>query len=194
MYFDEPIVKANASNIRFPKICPVCGERTTKATRLTLAPRRKRYLRASWDPMYFPSARRRLGLSLPDLKTFVIPVCENHYYQDEAECRYKFLCVVSDGLCGAGFIFAIMAIGSALWVQHSIPSWALSMSGVFVLFIALTLYAFRPNQFQVGFKIIGFDAGLENVLFQFKNIEYREAFLQENPMHSELVNWIVRTG
>lgn len=127
-----------------------------------------------------------------ELKTFIVPVCEDHYYGDQADCRYKFLCFVSDGFCSVAMMLAMLTIGGNIWAGHPVDQWALLTIMVFVVFMTLTLYAFRANAFQTAVRIVGFDPSLENVIFEFKNPGYRDAFLKENPMSSELVNWVVR--
>jgi hypothetical protein len=41
-------------------------------------------------------------------------------------------------------------------------------------------------------RIVGFDAGLQNIWLDFKNREYRDDFLKENPMTAELVSWVLK--
>ena len=89
-------------------------------------------------------------------------------------------------------MFAMMTIGGNIWAGHPVNQWALLTIMVFVVFMVLTLYAFRPNAFQAAVRIVGFDPSLENVIFEFKNPGYRDAFLKENPMSSELINWVIR--
>ncbi|UCE09022.1 MAG: hypothetical protein JSW61_08495 [Candidatus Thorarchaeota archaeon] len=133
-----------------------------------------------------------MGLGPLELKTFVVPVCEDHQYTDEFTCRPRVLCMVGDGLCLAGLIFALMTFGNLLWAGRPVSVIELWPFALFGLFMILTLVAFRPNRFQAMFRIVGFDVNRDNVLFEFKNSDYREAFLRENPMNADLVNWVIR--
>ncbi len=54
--------------------------------------------------------------------------------------------------------------------------------------------AFRPNVLQRAVKIVGFDPGMQNILIVFKDKPYRDMLIQENPMTTELVSWIVKPG
>ncbi|MHA1960874.1 MAG: hypothetical protein ACW99U_11610 [Candidatus Thorarchaeota archaeon] len=192
-YFDEPLVRANSSKVRFPKVCPVCNEHATSNTRVTIAPTKKQYLRPEWDPSFYPSARRRMRLGAMELKTFVVPVCSDHLYADESTCRPRVLCMVADGICLAGLLFALMTLGNLFWLGYQVTFIEFWPFMLFGLFMTMTFIAFRPNAFQTRFRIVGFDTRHDNVLFDFKNKEYREAFLKENPMTADLVNWVIRS-
>jgi len=56
----------------------------------------------------------------------------------------------------------------------------------------MTAIAFRPNALARAVKIIGFDVGMQNILLAFKSDSYRDEFIKENSMHSELVRWILK--
>lgn len=190
-YFKTPLVRAEIGRIRFPKICPVCASPTTKTTLVSMTPGRKRYLSASWDPVYIVPRLRKEFIKTQETIQFSVPVCDCHNYIDEAEWRYKTLCLISDGLCGVAAVFAYLVLGWTLWHNYPIPLWVMGMIALFAVFMVLTKLAFRPNPFQRSFSIVGFDAGVQNVLFKFKSKSYRRAFIKQNPMTSELINWIV---
>ncbi len=190
-YFKTPLVRAEIGRIRFPKMCPVCGSPATTDTLVTVTPGRKQYLSASWDPVYIVPRLRRTFIRSHEMVRFSVPVCDYHNYLDETEWRYKTLCLISDGLCAVATVLAYLVLGGTLWHNEPIPFWVVGMIMMFVVFMALTRLAFRPNPFQRSFGIVGFDAGVQNVLFKFKNKKYRQAFMRENPMIAELINWIV---
>ncbi len=188
--FKEPFVRVNTGKIRFPKMCPICGSNVTKAMRISTVPGRKQWLRPEWDPMYW-SGKRRFGMSLSQAQTFIVPVCEDHYYGDRSEWRHRLLCVVVDGILMAMFFLAFLIMGSNFWLGRVNPFWVYLVLGVFVVAMALSYLAFKSNQFESAFRIVGFDADLQHVWLKLKNHEYRDALLNENPMSSELVNWII---
>jgi hypothetical protein len=100
--------------------------------------------------------------------------------------------MVADGICLAGLLFALMTLGNLFWIGYEVTLIEFWPFLVFGLFMILTLVAFRPNAFQAKFRIVGFDVRNDNVIFDFRNRRYREAFLQENPMNADLVNWVIR--
>jgi len=130
-------------------------------------------------------------MSLSEAQTFIVPVCEDHYYGDESKCRLRLLCVVADGILMAMFFLAFLIMGSNFWLGRVNPFWVYLVLGVFVVAMALSYLAFKSNQFESAFRIVGFDADLQHVWLKLKNHEYRDALLNENPMSSELVNWII---
>ena len=70
----------------------------------------------------------------------------------------------------------------------------MAFTAFFGFSLFLTWIAFRPNALQRAVKIIGFDPGMQNILLVFKDEMYRETVIQDNPMASELVSWIVKPG
>jgi len=191
-FFKEPIVRVNATSIRFPRMCPICGSNVSKAIRVSTIPGRKRWLRPQWDPLYGTRARRRFGISLPQAQTFVVPVCEEHHYVDESEWRYRLMYLIIDGILIFALFIALLIMGSNFWLGRANPFWVYTVLTVFVVAMVLSYLAFRSNPFESVFRIVGFDAGLQHVWLQLKNHEYRDAFLNENPLSSELVSWIIR--
>ena len=190
-FFEVPIVRVNTTRIRFPRICPICGSNATKTMRISTIPGRKQWLRPQWDPMFW-SGTQRFGMSLSQAQTFIVPVCEDHYYGDESKCRYRLLCIVADGILMVMSLFALASIGSDFWLGRASAFWVYPVLSFFAVAMALSYFAFKSDPFESCFRIIGFDAGLQHVWLQLKNHEYRDAFLNENPTSSELVSWIIR--
>ncbi len=130
-------------------------------------------------------------MSLSQAQTFIVPVCEDHYYVDKSEWRHRLLCVVVDGILMEMFFFALLIMGSNFWLGRASAFWVYAILTVFVVAMVLSYLTFRLNPFESAFRIVGFDAALQNVWLLLKNHEYRDAFLNENPVSSELVNWII---
>ena len=191
-YFDKPAVRVQLSRVRFPKICPVCGAPATILSRITLTERGSRYLNRSWDPYYSPYARIRSQLPDPKHRVLPIYVCEKHHYSDEGADRYQSCCFITDGFAMAFFFFGLLFIGDAFYRGRPLPFWSVVFSIFFALSLSLTWFAFRPNAIQRAVQIVGFDPGMQNILLVFDNELYREAVIQDNPMTTELVSWIVR--
>lgn len=193
-YFEEPAVRLDLSRVRFPKICPVCGTPASTLSRITIVSGKTRYLNRSWDPAYTRAftLSARPSLPAPKLKVLPIYVCENHYHTDDGEDRYKSLCFIVDGFAMVFLFFGLMFLGDSFYRGRPIPFWSLAFSAFFAGSLFLTWIAFRPNALQKAVKIIGFDAGFQNVLIAFKDKSYRDLIIKENPMSSELVSWIVK--
>ena len=196
LFLEEPAVRVELSRVRFPKVCPVCGASASVLSRITLSSGGSTYLNRAWDPRYMPtlSTSARPSLPTPKLKVLPIYVCENHYHTDEGEDRYKSLCFIVDGLAMAFFVFGLFFLGDSFYRGRPIPFWSMAFSAFFGLSLFLTWIAFRPNALQRAVKIVGCDSGMQNILLVFKNKSYRDLIIQDNPMTSELVSWIVKPG
>ena len=192
-YFDEPIVRVDLSRTRFPKICPVCGARATALSRITIVSGRPQYLHHQWDPYNNTQVRRKHGNPQVNLKVLPIQVCDDHYYTDEDEDRYKSLCLIVDGLTMTFMLFALLFLGDSISRGRAISPWVSIFTAIFVLSMIITAIAFRPNALARAVKIIGFDAGMQNILLAFKSASYRDEFIKENAMHSELVRWVLKS-
>ncbi|MFW9957571.1 MAG: hypothetical protein ACFFCT_05835 [Candidatus Odinarchaeota archaeon] len=192
-YFDEPIVSVDLSRVRFPKTCPVCGACATALSRMTIVTGRPQYLRHEWDPHYNPSVRRKGGIPQPNLKVLPIQVCADHYYTDEGEDRYKSLCLIVDGLAMAFMFFGLIFLGDSISRGRLISPWVTIFVAIFIMSMVITVIVFRPNALARSVKIIGFDAGMQHILLEFKSTSYRDEFIKENAMHSELVRWVMKT-
>jgi hypothetical protein len=178
--------------MRFPKKCPVCGAAATEVTRITVMPGRKQHLRPAWDPIYDPALRRWSGFNLPETRTLLIPVCEDHLYSDEDYWRYKMLCILADGFSMIMLTFALLTLGGNLWRGVSSDAWAFGIIAVAVASFIASITAFRPKPIESAVRIVGFDGGLQYIWLDFKNREYREEFMKENPMTAELVSWVLK--
>ncbi|MBE0526989.1 MAG: hypothetical protein IH631_08610, partial [Candidatus Thorarchaeota archaeon] len=80
----------------------------------------------------------------------------------------------------------------AFYRGRPIPFWSMASSAFFAFSMFLTWLAFRPNALQRAVRIVGFDPGLQHILLVFKDKSYRDTVIQDNPMSTELVSWIVK--
>lgn len=191
--FKRPIVRATFDKVRFPRICPICGDSASKTTRITTTPGKKRYIRPEWDPLLHQSMKRSMGgIPQDETKTLVAHVCDEHYRSDEGDTNYKLLCFIGDGCLSAVLLFALLITGGNIWNGRPIDPYFFAIVGIFFIAIGFTIYAFRAAPLQSAIKIVGFDMGLQTIWIQFKLSEYRDAFIKENQMHAELVQWIIR--
>lgn len=189
--FNHPVIRVPVENIRFPKICPVCGIQTTQRTRLTASTHRHRYLRPYWDPNFRRSGKR-MNPGNPETRSFIIPVCEDHKQPDDGEANYRILCTLGDSIMFSVFFFAVLIAGGDLWSGRAISTSFYVIAAIFFASLFITVYAFRPNIFRSSVRIVGFDQDFRNVWLDFKNSEYREAFITENQMTAELVWWVTK--
>ena len=186
--FNEPLVRVRISRLRFPKSCPVCGEPPTATTLITTSPKRKRYLRPQWDPAFYSQS----GLSLPQKKTFLIPVCDDHEMLDDGVWRLRGIVSLFVAVVASSSIFVLMFAGSDIWNGYGIRPWVPGYFLILAISIILGYFAFRPNVLESAVKIIGFDFDVQYVWLNLKNPEYRRKFIEENKMNAELVSWIVK--
>jgi hypothetical protein len=190
--FDPPIVKVPAERVNFPDICPVCTSEATERVRVVAYPDKRGYLRPGWNPGHTPSARRRLDLPTPESRTFLVPVCEDHYYTGDVDWRLKTICVLANGISFSLLFFAWLNFANALTNESGIQWWIFGAGIFFAVTILAIPLAFGMNKLQKSLRIVGFDPAAQNVWIQLKNDEYREEFLKENAMDTELVSWVKR--
>ena len=189
-HFNEPIVRAKISRIRFPKTCPVCGAPATKTARISTNPGRKVWLRPSWDPKFNPWGKNQFGNAVT--KSFLVDVCENHAMSDNAEMRVRGLSSIIASIVAAASFFALFYAGSDYWAGRAVSPWVYSYLLILVFSLFFVYISFRPSALESSFKIIGFDFELQHVWLAMSNPLYRDIFMKENPMAAELVSWIVK--
>lgn len=190
--FDQPIVRAKINTIRFPKICPVCGKPATTTTWVSTRPHTKNGLRPQWNPAYFPSQRKRLGLKLPEKKSFQLRVCEDHQAADEGYWRMRGITSLVLTIVASVSIFVIMFAGADLWAGRELSPWVGSYLLVLSASVLAGIIVFRPNALEASFNIIGFDFDVQYVWLKLKDPGYLNDFVSENEMNAELVNWVVK--
>lgn len=191
-YFEEPVVRVETLKARFPKTCPVCGSPATGIVRMRIASGGSNYLRREWDPAYTPGVRGRQSLQTSEMKVLLVQVCEDHADPDAGSDRAQTLCIIVDGLLLGFLFFALLFIGDTISRGRSLTFWPILFVGLFVIAMGLTGIAFMPNALARAVRIVGFDAGMQNVMIAFKNPEYRDEFMQENQMTADLVSWILK--
>ena len=185
--FKDPLVRVRVSRVRFPKICPVCGEEATETNQVICTPRKTQFL--SQGPSA-PYERRRMGIPLPEVKTFHVYVCEDHALDDGGILRLRAASSFYALLALCMLVFAIMVIGNDIRLGRALTLW----TGLFFMFVAasmiLAIFAFRPFGLEAAFRIIGFDYDLRHVWLQLENPLYRETLYNLNAMDAQLVSWI----
>ena len=186
-FFDEPVVRVETLKARFPRTCPVCGSPATKIMRMKIA-RGTEFT----DPAYSLSVRRKVGPEHPEMQVLRVQVCEDHANPDAGTDRYQTLCILVDGLLVGFLVFGLLFIGDSFWRGRPMSIWPFLIIGLFGLAMILTTVAFMPNAVAKAVRIVGFDAGMQNVLIAFKSPMYRNEFMQENQMTAELVSWILK--
>jgi hypothetical protein len=187
-YFDEPVVRVETLKARFPKTCPICGSPATNIVRMRISKSG-----TIWDnPEYIPYVRRRQNSLTPEMKVLLVQVCEDHTDPDAGTDRAQTLCIIVDGLLLGFLLFALLSIGDSFWRGRSMTFWPFLFIGLFALAMSLTKVAFMPNALAKAVRIVGFDAGMLNIMIAFKNSDYRDEFMQENQMTAELVSWILK--
>jgi len=193
-YFEEPVVRVELSKVRFPKLCPVCGVTASIPSRITLTSGKSETMSRSMNLRYSRHLRRIPQIPQPKMRVLRIFVCEDHYDTDEGEDRYKSFCFIIDGFAMVFFFFGLLFLGDAFSRGKPIPFWSVAFSVLFAFSLFSTWIAFRQKDLQRAVQIVGFDSSMQNVLLSFKNKSYQEAVIQENPMATELVSWIVKPG
>ena len=186
-YFDEPVVRVETLKARFPRTCPVCGSPATEIFRMKIAQGTE-----FTDPAYSLSVRRKVGSQQPEMQVLRVQVCEDHADPDAGTDRIQTLCILVDGLLLGFLLFGLLIIGDSISRGLPISILPILIIGLFALAMVLSKVAFMPNAVAKAVRIVGFDAGMQNVLIAFKSQTYRDDFMQENQMTAELVRWILK--
>jgi hypothetical protein len=126
-------------------------------------------------------------------KILPFPVCEEHNFTHDEQERLRSLCIVVDGFAMAFLLFGLLLAGDALWRGRAVSPISFGVVVFFTVSLLATLYTFRPNALERAVRIVGFDAGMRHILIRFENDQYRDEFVSENPLSSELISWIVRS-
>jgi hypothetical protein len=179
-YFKEPLVMAKISQLRFPKVCPVCASSSTTLTRISAKQNSKQWLRPHWNPAFDASS-----------KNFLLYVCEDHNVADEGSMRVRGLAMLLASILVGMSVFALIFAGYDIASGYGIHPITIIYLLALAFSFAFGYIAFRPTSLEAFVRIIGFDFDSKYVWLQLKNREYRERFLEENQMNSEIVNWIV---
>jgi hypothetical protein len=117
-----------------------------------------------------------------------VQICEDHADPDAGTDRIQTLCILVDGLLLGFLLFGLLFIGDSISRGLPISIWPILTIGLFALAMVLSKVAFVPNAVAKAVRIVGFDAGMQNVLIAFKCPTYRDEFIQENQMTAELVS------
>ncbi|TFG34545.1 hypothetical protein EU527_02710 [Candidatus Thorarchaeota archaeon] len=191
-FFDEPLIRAKIGKIQFPKLCPVCGEVTTTSTWITTTPRRTQISRANWRVGFYAAEQKRLCLALNEKKSFHVHVCENHDISDDGEWRTRLLAMLLISIVASLSIFFFIFNGNSFWNGDIFNPWMHGFLIIALVSIVFAYFAFKPNALESSFQIIGFDYDIQYVWLKLKNPEYRAKFVEENPLDTQLANWIVK--
>ena len=133
------------------------------------------------------------GVKGKETRFFRVPVCADHYIsEDEDHGGHKAYCIIFDVIGVALVFFAFIMASHDFRLGRPIPSWVYMILIIFVIMLAITRFVFNINPLESSIRIIGFDKNMINVWFEFENPEYRDKFIEENPMNAELVKWIIR--
>ncbi|MHA1908988.1 MAG: hypothetical protein ACW98Y_16935 [Candidatus Thorarchaeota archaeon] len=183
-YFDEPIVRIGIEDARFPKMCPICGEKGEHTARIWASPHKME------NPRY--ATRKGPRLTSKGTKALLVFVCDEHYKSDEGSGRPRVACTFGSGLMIAILVFAGIIAGGDIWSGRPINNVFYMVVLMFFLVSVLSFLAFRPGPLEASIKVIGFDLGFRNIWLQFQRTDYRERFCEENAMKVELVRWIAK--
>ncbi|MFW9850364.1 MAG: hypothetical protein ACFFF4_14625, partial [Candidatus Thorarchaeota archaeon] len=119
-------------------------------------------------------------------------VCDEHYKSDEGSARPRVACTFGSGVMVSILLFAVMIAGGDLWAGRPINNVFYFVLLLFSVVLVFNILAFKPGPLESSIKVIGFDLGFRNMWIQFKRTDYRDRFVEENPLKVELVRWIAK--
>lgn len=191
-FFDEPLVRVKLGGMRFPKYCPVCGAPSTTFTWITASTRRNQLIHSRRRPVISATRHERIGLTQEEKKSFHIHVCDDHCVSDDGEWRFRTLAMSIVSIIASFSIFIFIIYGRSIWRGSGSSIWTQLYLLVLFASILIAFVAFRSNALESAFQIVGFDFDIQYVWLKLKNPDYRNMFIQENPMNAELANWILK--
>jgi hypothetical protein len=136
--------------------------------------------------------RRNKRVDDVNTKSFVLDVCEDHEMSDNAELKLRGISMIIASIIAGVSIFALIYAGSDFWLGRPVSPWVYSYIFILSLSLLLGYVAFRPSALEASVKIIGFDFEQQYVWLRLKNRGYLEQLLSDNPMDTELVNWVIK--
>jgi hypothetical protein len=185
------IIRVKIGSIVFPEVCPVCMREADDIVRMTVNLYSYGGALESSNPQAalrekLARSNGRITFAIPGL-SFTVPVCERHAPRDIPD-KHKvvwFFSMLGGMYPGVFFLFLTL---NAIYTQSDfIPFLVPWVITVLILGI-ISGYIFFPRSFQRYFKILDIESSGENVLLVLSNPEYRNQFLESNPMHAEVVD------
>jgi hypothetical protein len=138
------------------------------------------------------NARGRNQILNAEVKSFLVDVCDDHSISDNAEMKARTLSTVLASIVAGVSVFALMYAGADYWAGNTLSPWVYTYLLILGMSLLFAYVSFRPTALEASFRIIGFDFDLQHVWLAMRNPNYRNLFVNENPVSAELVTWIVK--
>ncbi|MDF1539152.1 MAG: hypothetical protein P1Q69_09630 [Candidatus Thorarchaeota archaeon] len=184
------IVRASLSKSVFPEVCPVCMEEAEDLVAIIIMETRSHWnetrgLVSGWTK---PEDKGELILSeARGGTTFWIPACLQHGSDSMTTPKKKVLSAV--GFMVLFYPLLYFILGALTAREFSRP--LLPILGPMVFIIALMvidiMYGFYPRAIERNIRFLDINRAKDEVMILLKNNEYRDLFLESNPMHAALL-------
>ncbi len=187
----QTLVKAKITDIRFPEFCPVCMEEAEDLVALSVftGPDNR------WDERKgllsgWARGEDKVDIALAQARgvtTFWVPACLIHGSGSISTTGKKVMSI-------AGFMFLFypllyFLLGLIVAIEYSRPILD-SLIPALLLVLAIIIdiaYGFFPRPLERSVRFLSVDDVKDEVVIHIKNPAYRDLFLNENSMTSELL-------
>jgi len=175
---EEFLVRLESADIKFPKVCPICGEPATKkgiiltSLRIRSNPRfspRSGYIQ--WPRQ--PPTHVRKGLD--------IPICEQHFLSDAAKKRIRGPSGVCGGLLVLLLLFVITNVVFRLMDRMPVSFYWYLLLVLSLGLSVITLLQLGPSELDTAISIKRVEIGSSWIVLKLRNQWYLDELLRLNP-------------
>ncbi len=187
--FEKPkIVMVSTLDLKFPEICPVCGQPAEVPNNMIIADSSEKGAVAASTPTTYDafnmpiySSKGPASRMSTKLKVYVVPSCPEHAIRkDKKKSKFKLIfglllfILPFLGLMTYLSISSILQNGGNLLIPITIFVIYLIITGIFGFF------AYQKSLLEKYFNIIKVDSSIKVVFVKIKNKKYYDEFLRLN--------------
>lgn len=192
---EDSVIRCSIANVQFPEICPVClkdAEDLVAVTVIEKGPDKDGSdIHSSWG-----KGGDKVAAALEAARgatVFWIPSCVRHGSGSVRTERKRFIAFAAYFLMFYPILYFFLSLRNAMLQERpfEFPLLGLIMTSLILLF--MVLYGFYPRSLERAIKILDTERSKDRVYLAIREDEYREAFLELNQMHCELVDSVGRT-
>jgi hypothetical protein len=188
---NDNIIRAKIGSVVFPEVCPVCMNEADDIVRMTVNLYSYGGALESSNPQ--AALREKLARSngqitfaLPGL-SFSVPVCNRHLPKEIPDLhKVIWFCCMLGGIYPG--VFYLLLTANAIHRRINFFPFLIPWIITILILGAISGYIFFPRAFQRYFKFLEFEPTGENIFLHLGNSNYRDLFLENNPMNAEIID------
>jgi hypothetical protein len=186
---NDNIIRAKIGSIVFPEVCPVCMHEADDIVRMTINLYSYGGALESSNPQdalreKLAQTNGRISFSIPGL-SLSIPACHRHVPKDIPDLhKVIWFCCMLGGMY-PGIFYLLLAVNA---IHRRMDFFPFLVPWLITILILGTIsgYIFFPRAFERYFKILDIEPSGDHILLVLTNPNYRNQFLESNPMHAEI--------